>query len=360
VIPFLSFGYAPKFKESKWKIQPQFDFKYGFLLPHSGAVKPLMGGTFPVYELGIELPNIGTAEFNKNHPYHKFGFIVNFSPLSNPDLLGYSFGILPYLDINIGSSSKNHLSFRLASGLAYIQKPFDIETNYKNVVIGSHLNNVTDFSLKYRFNITPEIETRIGLGIQHFSNGSFLRPNLGLNIPHASFGFKYGINEEKSPASKKYKSDSSRFYTALNYGSKTLIYGSTTSYSVYNLAFGYSLALNKNRYFHFQLDFIYDFSIPHLKVYDYQLKATDSWILGPFVWYEKRYGNIGLAFGSGYYIHSVYKTFDQDWSFKNKGGRFYNRGSLKVYFKHFYSSLSIKAHAGEADNLEIGIGYRFK
>ncbi len=319
-----------------------------------------MGGVFPIYEFGLELPKFGTEEFKENHPYHKWGIVVNFSPLSNPDLLGYSIGILPYLDINLGSNSKKHLSFRLASGLAYIQKPFDIETNYKNVVIGSHLNNTTDFQLKYRFNITPKLETRIGLGLQHYSNGSFLRPNLGLNIPHVSIGIKYGISRNKKAASKTYKSDSSRFYSSFNYGWKTLVFGSETSYSVYNLALGYSIALNKNRYFHFQMDFIYDFSIPHLKIYDYKLKATDNLIIGPFVWYEKRYGNVGLAIGSGYYIHSIYKTFNQDWSFKNKGGRFYNRGSLKVYFKHFYTSLSVKAHAGEADNLELGIGYRFK
>ena len=319
-----------------------------------------MGGTFPIYELGLEFPNLGTKEFKTNHPFHKWGVIVNFSPLSNPELLGFSFGVLPYLDINLGYKSKKHLSFRLGSGLAYIQNPFDIKTNYKNVVIGSHLNNITDVQLKYRFNLTSKIETQIGFGIQHYSNGAFLRPNHGLNIPYANIGFKYGLDKKVNPASKTYKSDSSRFYLALNYGSKTLVFGSKKRYSVYNIALGYGLALNKNRYFHFQLDVFYDLSIPYLKKDNYTLKPNESFIIGPFVWYEKRYGNIGLAFGSGYYIHSIYKTFNQDGSFKNKGGRIYNRGSIKVYFKHFYSAISIKARAGVADNLEIGIGYRFK
>ena len=359
-IALISFGHNSSQKESRWSIQPQFNYKVGFLVPHSKAVKVLMGGTFPIYELGLEFPNLGTKEFKTNHPFHKWGVVLNFSPLSNPDLLGFSFGILPYLDINLGYKSKKHLSFRLGSGLAYIQNPFDIKTNYKNVVIGSHLNNITDVLLKYRFNLTSKIETRIGFGIQHYSNGAFLRPNLGLNIPYANIGFKYGIDKNKNSGLKKYKSDSSRFYISLNYGSKTLIFENESRYSVYNLSGGYGLALNKNRYFNFQLDLFYDLSIPYLKEYDFKLKTKDNLIIGTFLCYEKRFGNIGFAIGSGYYIHSIYKNFNRDMSLKNRGSRFYNRGSIKIYFKHFYTSLSIKAHAGEADNLEIGIGYRFK
>lgn len=343
-------------------IQPEFNFKYGVLAPHSGSVKVLMGGPFPIYEVGIGLPTLGSKSFHDYYPNHQFGVLLNFSPLSSPQYLGFSCGILPYIDISLSKNSRNSFYFRLGSGLSYIQKPFDIETNIKNQVIGTHINNVTDLLFKYKFHINDNIEIRIGIGLQHYSNGSFTRPNLGLNIPHLSTGIKYHIKPlENAMQRDSVGKDTSNFYTNLTYGYKNLDFGAPTHYSVINIGGGYSFSFRKNRWLHLQADLIYDESIPHLKNYDFDLKMKDSFIFGLFATYEKKFGNVGLTFGSGYYLHSIYTTFDQDWSFKNKGGRFYNRVGVKAYLSNtIYSMINIRSHTGEADNIEFGIGYRFR
>lgn len=343
-------------------IQPEFNLKYGILAPHSGAVKVLMGGPFPIYELGVGLPTIGSAKFNAYYPRHQWGVIFNFSPLSSPENLGFALGITPYIDISLSNKNRNAFYFRLGSGLAYIQKPFDIETNIKNQVIGTHFNNITDLQFKYKFHLSDYLEVRLGVGLQHFSNGSFTRPNLGLNIPHFTTGIKYHIVPIENKMQKDtIGKDTSSFYTNFSYGYKNLDFGSPKHYSVLNIGGGYSFSLRKNRWLYLHADVIYDESIPHLKNYDYELKNADSFIFGLFAIYEKKFGNIGLTFGSGYYLHSVYTTFDQDWSFKNKGGRFYNRVGVKAYLSNaLYGMINIRSHTGEADNIEFGIGYRFR
>lgn len=347
---------------SKWEPQIVANYKYGFLVPHSASVKVLTGGMFSLYEIGVEFPNLGNAAFKRNYPHHRFGIVTNFSPLSNPDLLGYEISLLPYLDMNLIKWKKASFKLRIGSGLGYIQKPFDLATNYKNLVIGSHLNNITDFQFKFQYQLTAKTEYRIGVGLQHFSNGSFIRPNLGLNILNANAGVKYTFKREKRRRGQRdtVATDSSRFFALINHGAKNLDFQTNDRYHVVNMAGGYSFALKKQRYVHLRLDLIYDESIPHLKDYERTLQRIDKWIVGLFATYEKRFANLGLFFGSGYYVHSIYETFDQDWSFKNKGGNFYNRVGAKIYFNNIYATVGIKTHTGEADNIELGIGYRFK
>lgn len=355
-------GIRPTTRRSKWEPQFIVNYKYGFLAPHSQSVKVLTGGMFSLYELGVEFPYLGNAEFKRNYPFHRFGIVTNFSPLSNPDLLGYEISLMPYLDMNVKRWERASFKLRIGSGLGYIQKPFDLETNYKNLVIGSHLNNITDFQFKFQYQATAKTEFRIGVGLQHFSNGSFLRPNLGLNILNANAGIKYNIKRERRRRASRdtVATDSSSFFSVIAYGPKNLDFQTTNQYQVLNFAGGYSFAFKKQRYLHLRLDVIYDESIPHLKDFGRTLDPIDKWLIGLFATYEKRFANLGLFFGSGYYVHSIYETFDQDWSLKNKGGNFYNRVGAKVYFKNLYTTVGIKTHTGEADNIELGIGYRFR
>lgn len=361
LIPIRSLAFKVSEPHNKWETQFIANYKYGFLLPHSGAVNVLTGGMFSLYEFGVEFPYWGNSEFIINYPSHRFGIVANYSPLSNPELLGFGLSILPYLDLSLFEGNSTNIKLRVGSGLAYIEKPFDLENNYQNLVIGSHINNVTDFQFKFQYKITRKTELRLGFGLQHFSNGSYKRPNLGLNIPNLNAGIKYSLKDFRIKSCvRRYTSDSSRAFITLNHGAKNLDFEGNKRYNVINLAGGYSFAFKKQRYIHLRMDVIYDESIPYLKDFGRTLKPIDNWILGLFATYEKKFGYIGLFFGSGYYVHSIYETFDQDWSLKNKGGNFYNRVGVKAYYKNIYLSAGVKTHTGEADNMEIGLGYRFK
>ena len=150
-----------------------------------------------------------------------------------------------------------------------------------------------------------------------------------------------------------------QFYTQFTYGQKKIFWGDPTTFYKFNFAPGIQFNLKKNRFLNVQLDFFYDTSIPFLKDYEFNIKPTDKWLICPFVSYEKVYGNLGIVFGLGHYVHAIYDTFGRDLTFANRGGNFTNRGGLKYYFKNWYLNAYIYAHSAEADNFEFGFGKRW-
>ena len=347
--------------KSKFKCQIEFNFKGAFILPHSGAVKAIMNGTSPIFEFGAEFPNAGNNDFHSDFPLNSWGIIFNYAPLTNKEILGFSFGLMPYLNVNLRRYKESRWKARLGSGIGFIQKPFNNITNPKNMIIGSYLNNITDLSIQYKVFLSKMISGKLGIGLQHFSNGAYTRPNLGINLPYLSLSFK---QDYKKMTPKKHKKDSTNekngFFISSIYGSKTLELAATKRYHVIQLSGGYSLGFKRGKSLHLQTDILFDESTPFLKDYEFKLTPYSKWILGLFVTYEKKFGQVGFLIGSGLYIYSPYKTFNQDWSYANKGGNLYNRVGIKYYLtKAINFQVSIRTHSGEADNPEFGIGYKF-
>lgn len=345
----------------KLDIQPEVTYKGTFLLPHSGSVYTLMNGNFGVYEIGAQFQKWGNKEFHKSFPFHAWGINAVFTPTSSPEFLGFGAGVVPYIDINLKRHKYSSWTFRLGTGLGYIQKPFNNISNPKNMVIGTHINNITDLSLLYNLPITVKYRAKIGFGLQHFSNGATIRPNLGLNHPYLSLTVgHYKTKKFCKPMPRDTTNEKSTPYIQLSYGTKTLEFGGTEFYDIVQTAIGYSFGFKRGKLLHLQADIIFDESTPHLKTYDFELNPYFKWIVGLFGLYEKKYGQVGFLFGSGFYLFSPYQSFSQDWSYANKGGNFYNRLGIKYYIRdHWNAQIMIRSHTGEADNIEFGMGYRF-
>lgn len=358
LVSLFSFGIKDS---TQYNILPEVSYKGTFLVPHSGSVYAVMNGTFSIYEIGAQFPNWGNKEFHESFPFHSWGINATFTPTSSPELMGFGIGAVPYIDINIKRHKRSSWIFRLGSGIGYIQKPFNNITNPKNMVIGTYLNNISDLSLSYNYPINDFYKAKIGIGLQHFSNGATIRPNLGLNHPYLALTIaKYNKNRCNTAIPKDTTNEKSAPYIQMTYGTKTLDFGGSDFYDVVQTAIGYSFGFKRGRLIHLQADFIFDESTPHLKEYDFELNPYFKWIVGLFGLYEKKFGQVGFLFGSGYYIHSPYRSFDQDWSYANKGGNFYNRLGIKYYINnHWNAQIMIRSHTGEADNIEFGAGYRF-
>lgn len=348
--------------KKKFGYKLEFNYKGAFILPHSGAVKAIMNGTTPVFEFGAEFPNVGNKDFHSSFPLNKWGVMFNYAPLTNKEILGFGLGLMPYLNINLRRHKESNWKARLGSGIGFIQKPFNNITNPKNMVVGSYLNNITDFSLCYKLHLSRSLSSKIGFGLQHFSNGAYIRPNLGINLPYLSISIKQDQWVKRSclKLDKDTTNEKSGFFISSVYGSKTLALAATKRYNVIQLSGGYSFGFKRGKYLHLQTDLIFDESTPYLKDYNFALSPFAKWIVGLFATYEKKFGQVGFLIGSGHYLHSPYRSFDQDWSYANKGGNFYNRVGIKYYLSQEINlQISIRTHSGEADNAEFGIGYKF-
>lgn len=109
------------------------------------------------------------------------------------DTSGYSFGnvyMLTYsLMINILGKNKDHLYFIPGWGIAYDTKTFFDEP--KNIYIGSHFNYAIRLEAMFEKNISERFSILTSIKYMHYSNGSFILPNRGINSVSYKLGLAY-------------------------------------------------------------------------------------------------------------------------------------------------------------------------
>lgn len=93
------------------------------------------------------------------------------------------------LMINVLGKQRNHFYLIPGWGVAYDTKTF--YDDYKNIYIGSHLN----YAIRIEGMFTSEISSKLlfmtGIKYMHYSNGSFILPNRGINSVSYKIGLAY-------------------------------------------------------------------------------------------------------------------------------------------------------------------------
>jgi len=113
------------------------------------------------------------------------------------DTAANSFGdvyMLTYsLMINVLGKQKNHLYFIPGWGIAYDTKTFFDDHN--NIYIGSHFNYAIRLEGMFTREINKNILFLTGLKYMHYSNGSFILPNRGINSVSYKLGLAYQFSK---------------------------------------------------------------------------------------------------------------------------------------------------------------------
>jgi hypothetical protein len=99
------------------------------------------------------------------------------------------------MEIRILQKKHHEISFRWATGLGYITKVWDLETNNSNRVIGSHFNANMRGHLMYHALLPRGVELSFLAGVTHYSNGNIKLPNLGVNCVEMGIGL--GFNKQR-------------------------------------------------------------------------------------------------------------------------------------------------------------------
>ena len=145
--------------------------------------------------------NLGTF---KNNParatdsYYNFphaGVSFSYSHLGNNRQLGETVSIVPYIMINASPRLQNSWNFKFGLGASYFTRPYDAETNRRNLVIGSRLNWEFQAFLYRSLWVTERMNLRIGGGYVHSSNAHTQLPNFGLNAAMLSLSCAYYFDD---------------------------------------------------------------------------------------------------------------------------------------------------------------------
>ena len=120
---------------------------YGFIVPHSSSVEPLINGHISSFELNYRYNFSGVKEWEKTYRYPYSGIAFHYMNFNN-DKTGSAISVMPYFAFPLKKNKILDAHFRVATGIAYITRKFDLLENRKNLMIGSNLNAAVDLVLQ--------------------------------------------------------------------------------------------------------------------------------------------------------------------------------------------------------------------
>ena len=344
-------GQDTTYTPGRWSFS--FQAHTGFLMAHRPTIIYLQDEKAYAYEFSILKSRTGEADWHSRFNYPLIGFSYRYSNFGNSKRIGNAHALYPQLLLPLFHKQRLRVGVRFGFGFGYVEKPFDVRDNYKNLAIGSHLNASVLLGLQFRALIRKRVQISTGLDFYHLSNGAASIPNLGINLPSIYMGINYfsgtatnnfytarekptrkteitiyyaaGIKEKYPPAGPKYLVNVLNGQIHTTSGTKGLLGGG--------------------------IEYMLDESLP--------AKLEDDGIQTAFIEGATRIGLFGSAgyrmgkwdghFQTGFYLYNRYKP----------DGDLYSRIAIRHHFnQHLFATLNLKTHYAKADYAEWGIGYR--
>lgn len=320
---------------------------YGVFSPHKTEVKHLQKGPSFVGEVAYTLrtDNSECHHGSYNQPY--YGILFGIADGGNRDEIGMEgylsfFGGLPFY------KSDNPLVLKSAIGLGYVQKPFDKFNNPKQNAIGSKFNINFHFRFEKNFQIKEGGGINLGIGLVHYSNGSYQRPNLGLNYFHVYLGKRFKIQECKAIP------DSATVISILPYTPKKIeleLNGGLIGYNELSSKISDKfLLVNASAHFNKQFSVVHGWSNGVDTYYNGALSNTEGKALqiGISSLYVMNFDDFKIGAGLGGYLLGKPEV--------SRG--LYSLVFVQQYFNNrWFVKFTIKTHRTIADFFTFGIGY---
>jgi hypothetical protein len=171
--------------ENKSQVVYHLNLLTGTILPHHESIIYFNRD----YIRGLEL-NAWIRQ-GENSPYNsRLGIAYLVSGLGNREIYGHNHALFCNI---LGKPYGNFLPLQInfGFGVSWLTKKFDLESNYFNRAIGSHLNVYAQAGAKVKIPIDSRTILNSGLHIHHVSNGSVNAPNQGLNYLTLNVGIEF-------------------------------------------------------------------------------------------------------------------------------------------------------------------------
>jgi hypothetical protein len=331
----------------------------GNIIKHSSEISHLVSGHPDGFLLSYNWKTSGKKEWEQVYNYPEYGISFQYLDFKNKYIgQNYALGIhYNFYFLN------RHLMFRISQGIGLTTNPYDKETNNKNNAFGTKILDNNYFLLQYKKeNIVDKIGFQAGFMFNHYSNGRFKAPNIGINTVAFNVGLNYNIDEaletqrdtlpEKSIYSERIKYNIA-FRTGISeapvahIGQKQFYH--IGLYADKRLGRKSALQLGTDVFFSRYLKDYIEFSavaFPDRKPVD---PNTDYKRIGVFVGHELFINKLSIETQIGYYI---YKPFDYEVDI-------YQRLGTKYYlYKNYFVGVGLKTHGGRAEAIEATIGIR--
>ena len=304
-------------------------------------------------ELYVQRQTDGSKAWHGANGLPQWGFGVVYGNTGSKEHIGKLVGAFPFLNMRLFSFRAFQSKFRIGAGMGWIEKPYDVLTNHKNILLGSHLNAYLNLLWQNEVRLSSRLYASAGLGFSHLSNGGSSLPNLGLNTPTLQAGIRYafGVPEVQTTTIKDSfsKKLSYRLFASMAtkqypwVGGKrypvTILNGEVSKRTAYNHRFGAGVMLFHNPSLEFDPSGLLS-----------QKRTGNKVQAGVYGVYERLFGKLSLPIQLGGYVYN-----------KDRFPTTYQQIGLRYQFnKKWMAGAMLKTHLGKADYINAGIGYTFK
>jgi hypothetical protein len=327
---------------------------YGFYFPGNVKTDYVMDSRPLLGEIDVSLQTNGRKIWQQLNGYPVIGLGILFGKSGGDKYIGNIGALLPFINFPFYKSTRFEMNCKFGLGAGWVQKPFNVETNYKDFVIGSHLNACINLQVLTGLQIEKHTLVHIGFSFTHFSNGSVKLPNLGLNTPALTAGLEYSFNGPtkmmKRPIPLLKKKWSYYLFTLVALKQSTPLespvrfvnlasFEMTKDFS-YTGRYGAGITLTYDRALSSEVPNSPTFAFDESKL---KLEAS---IYGA---YEYVIGNLSIPVQLGFYLYNNYR-FSEIYE---------NIGIKYRLSSHWITTVLLKAHLGNGDFIQWGIGYKF-
>lgn len=135
----------------------------------------------------------GRKEWEQRRRYPRIGIALAGINYGIDSVYGTMAGVYPNITFPLATGNRLEWTFRLGTGISYVTNRYSRadRVNTVNVAIGAHVNDLIMLRSDFSWSLNKHWSLNAGAFINHISNGSVRKPNLGINVVGASVGFAY-------------------------------------------------------------------------------------------------------------------------------------------------------------------------
>jgi hypothetical protein len=301
-------------------------------------------------ELYLQVQTNGSKAWQVTNGLPQWGVALQYGNLGSKQYLGKMVAAFTYLNMPLFSYHALKSRFRIGAGAGWVEKPYDAQSNHKNVLVGSHLNAFLHLLWQNEVKLAPQLYASAGLGFSHLSNGGLTLPNLGVNTPTLQAGLRYAFHEHLVQNETLNETFSRKTYYRVFASGAVKQYPWIGSKRYLIGIFSTEVSRRTSSKHQFGVGTTW-FQNPSLEIGESGLvseKMTgNNSQVGLYGSYERHFGNLSLPVQLGAYLYN-----------KDRFTATYQQIGLRYQFKKRLStSALLKTHLGKAEYINFGMDY---
>ncbi len=332
----------------------QINLLPGFLIAHREYMADMEAHTMG-FEAIYSSNFTAWKQVDSAYKHLRWGTGFTYFNLGNRDLNGDVLAWHIHVEANLKNRNNFQSTLRFGSGVGFLTKPYDLQTNRKNKAIGSHFNGNIQLMYKAYFKVSANNSLVLGTGVTHYSNGNFKRPNLGINIAHLNLGWYHNLQSVDQPKFKPLPRlfPKNGFEINAGFANKQIAVADTRRFTILSSSLLYYFQHNKTRNWRVGTEFFFDKTYPYELFHPEKLehvKLAKMTEVALKIGHEFVFGRLAIVSDLGTYVY--------------RPNQYKKRVYFAIGFNYFFNKgivaqTRLKSHMAVADFFYWSGGYRF-